>query len=94
MDKIVVAGGKGMGYDDLFNDKDTTIKDSKSLNDIISDRFKDVQDALDKVKAKPGDPAALMELQVAMNNLQQIMSTTTQLINSLKTMTEGINRNI
>jgi hypothetical protein len=35
-----------------------------------------------------------MELQVAMNALQQIMSTTTQLINSLKSMTEGINRNI
>ena len=29
-----------------------------------------------------------------MNALQQIMSTTTQLINSLKSMTEGINRNI
>ena len=35
-----------------------------------------------------------MALQVSMNALQQVMSTTTQLVNSLKTMTEGVNRNI
>lgn len=100
-----IGGGKSIGYKELFNndteytytdpkDKTKTITVKGNLNDTISDRFQDVQDALAKVKAKPGDPAALMELQVAMNALQQVMSTTTQLINSLKTMTEGINRNI
>lgn len=80
-----------MGYKELFLDK---AEGGKSLNDTISDRFNDVNKALEKVKAKPGDPAAMMELQVAMNALQQVMSSTTQLINSLKTMSEGITRNI
>ena len=80
-----------MGYKELFLDK---TKDGKSLNEIISDRFEDVNKALKEVQDNPGDPAKLMELQMAMNALQQVMSTTTQLINSLKTMTEGINRNI
>ncbi len=80
-----------MGYKELFLDK---TKDGKSLNEIISDRFEDVNKALKEVQDNPGDPAKLMALQMAMNALQQIMSTTTQLINSLKTMTEGINRNI
>jgi hypothetical protein len=86
-----IGGGNSIGYKELFLDKN---EGGKSLNDTISDRFNDVNAALEKVKANPGDPAALMELQVAMNALQQLMSTTTQLINSLKTMTEGINRNI
>ncbi len=86
-----IGGGNSMGYKELFLDKD---KAGKSLNDAISDRFNDVNTALKAVKDNPGDPAKLMELQVAMNALQQVMSTTTQLINSLKTMTEGINRNI
>lgn len=86
-----IGGGNSIGYKELFLDKN---EGGKSLNDTISDRFNDVNSALEKVKANPGDPAALMELQVAMNALQQLMSTTTQLINSLKTMTEGINRNI
>ena len=86
-----IGGGSSIGYKELFLDKN---EGGKSLNDTISDRFSEVNKALEKVKAKPGDPAALMELQVAMNALQQLMSTTTQLINSLKTMTEGINRNI
>ena len=86
-----IGGGNSIGYKELFLD---TNEGGKSLNDTISDRFNDVNTALAKVKANPGDPAALMELQVAMNALQQLMSTTTQLVNSLKTMTEGINRNI
>ncbi len=85
-----IGGGNGIGYQKLFNDDGS----GKSLNTIISERFKDVQDCLAKVQADPGNPAALMQLQVAMNSLQQIMSSTTQLINSLKSMTEGINRNI
>ena len=91
MANTVIGGGNSMGYRELFLDKE---KDGKSLNDTISDRFNAVNDALEKVKAKPGDPAAMMELQVAMNALQQVMSSTTQLINSLKTMSEGITRNI
>jgi hypothetical protein len=86
-----IGGGNSMGYKELFLKTDDT---GKSLNDAISDRFTDVNTALQAVKNNPGDPAKLMELQVAMNALQQVMSTTTQLINSLKTMTEGINRNI
>jgi type III secretion apparatus needle protein len=86
-----IGGGNSMGYKELFLDK---TEGGKSLNEIISDRFKDVNTALKAVQDNPGDPGMLMQLQVAMNSLQQIMSTTTQLINSLKTMTEGINRNI
>jgi type III secretion apparatus needle protein len=86
-----IGGGNSIGYKELFLDKN---EGGKSLNDTISDRFQDVNAALEKVKSKPGDPAALMELQVAMNALQQFMSFTTQLIKALQTMTEGINRNI
>ena len=86
-----IGGGNGIGYKELFLDKN---EGGTSLNETISDRFKDVNAALKEVKDSPGDPSKLMELQVAMNSLQQIMSSTTQLINSLKSMTEGINRNI
>jgi hypothetical protein len=86
-----IGGGNGIGYKELFLDKN---EGGKSLNDTISDRFTDVNAALKEVKDNPGDPSKLMQLQVAMNSLQQIMSSTTQLINSLKSMTEGINRNI
>lgn len=86
-----IGGGNGIGYKELFLDKN---EGGQSLNDTISDRFTQVKAALKEVKDNPGDPSKLMELQVAMNSLQQIMSSTTQLINSLKSMTEGINRNI
>jgi len=87
-----IGGGNSIGYDQLFNQK--TEETGRTLNETISDRFKDVNSALADVQKNPGDPGKLMALQVAMNALQQVMSTTTQLINSLKTMTEGINRNI
>jgi|GEM_PF-2262596 len=86
-----IGGGNSIGYNELFNQKANT---GRTLNETISDRFQDVNKALAEVQKSPGDPAKLMALQVAMNALQQVMSTTTQLINSLKTMTEGINRNI
>ena len=86
-----IGGGNSIGYKELFLDK---TEGGKSLNETISDRFDDVNKALKDVQANPGDPAKLMTLQMAMNALQQVMSTTTQLINSLKSMTEGINRNI
>jgi hypothetical protein len=86
-----IGGGNSIGYKELFLDKGTG---GKSLNESISDKFSDVTKALEAVKAEPGNPAKLMELNVAMNTLQQVMSSTTQLINSLKSMTEGINRNI
>jgi type III secretion apparatus needle protein len=86
-----IGGGNSIGYKELFLDKS---EGGKSLNEAISDRFDDVNKALKDVQANPGDPAKLMTLQMAMNALQQVMSTTTQLINSLKSMTEGINRNI
>jgi hypothetical protein len=84
-------GGNSIGYKELFLDKQ---EGGKSLNETISDRFNDMNAALKDVQSSPGDPAKLMKLQVAMNSLQQLMSTTTQLINSMKSMTEGINRNI
>jgi hypothetical protein len=86
-----IGGENSIGYKELFLDKNDK---GQSLNDSISQRFDDVNKALDKAKNSNGNPAALMELQVAMNSLQQLMSTTTQLINGLKSMTEGINRNI
>ena len=87
-----IGGGNSIGYNELFNQKATDT--GRTLNETISDRFQDVNKALAEVQKSPGDPGKLMALQVAMNSLQQVMSTTTQLINSLKTMTEGINRNI
>lgn len=86
-----IGGGNSIGYDDLFNKR---ADGGKSLNDSISDAFSDVQKALDDVKKNPGDPAKMMQLQVAMNALQQVMSSTTQLVNALKTMSEGTIRNI
>jgi hypothetical protein len=86
-----IGGGNSIGYEQLFN---KTQDGGSSLNTIISDRFKDVSAQLAEVQKSPGDPAKLMALQVSMNALQQVMSTTTQLVNSLKTMTEGVNRNI
>ena len=87
-----IGGGNSIGYNELFNQKATDT--GRTLNETISDRFQDVNKALAEVQKSPGDPGKLMALQVSMNALQQVMSTTTQLINSLKTMTEGINRNI
>lgn len=86
-----IGGGNSMGYKELFLDK---TEGGKSLNETIADRFKEVNDRMKEAQASPGDPAKLMAVQLAMNSLQQVMSTTTQLINSLKTMTEGVNRNI
>ena len=86
-----IGGGNSFGYKELFLDKDAQ---GKSLNDTISDRFKEVTDAKNAMQANPQDPAKLMALQLAMNNLQQILSSTTQLMNSMKGMNEGINRNI
>lgn len=86
-----IGGGNSIGYKELFLDKN---EGGKSLNEAISERFDEMQKQLKAVQADPGNAAKLMTLQVSMNSLQQIMSTTTQLINSMKSMTEGINRNI
>ena len=79
-----------IGYQQLFTDSGS----GQSGSDAISEAYSKVQSALAEVKANPGDPSKLMELQMQMNTLQQLMSTFTQLINGLKTSTEGINRNI
>jgi paraquat-inducible protein B len=84
-------GGNSIGYKELFLDKQ---EGGKSLNETISDRFNDLNKAMKEAQSNPGDPAKLMVVNLAMNSLQQTMSTTSQLINSMKSMTEGINRNI
>ncbi len=66
----------------------------KSLNDTIAKSFEDVQKKLLEVQNDPGNSAKMMTLQVAMNALQQVISMTTQSVNSLKTQTEGAVRNI
>ena len=88
-----IGGGNSIGYKELFLDKS---ENGMSLNDNISQSFKDLQRDLAAVQdpANAGDPAKLMQLQVSMNKLQQLMSSTTQLINGLKNMADGINRNI
>jgi gas vesicle protein len=86
-----IGGDNSFGYKELFLDKDKT---GKSLNETISDRFKEVNDRMKEAQADPGNPGKLMLVNMAMNSLQQTMSTTSQLINSMKSMTEGINRNI
>ena len=87
-----IGVGNSIGYNEIFNQKATDT--GRTRNETISDRFIDVNKKLEEVQNSPGDPGKLMALQVSMNALQQVRSTTTQLINSLKTMTEGINRNI
>lgn len=86
-----VGGGNSIGYKELFLDKN---EGGQSLNETIAERFSQMQKQLKEVQDDPGNAAKLMTLQVSMNSLQQVMSTTTQLINSMKSMTEGINRNI
>jgi len=79
-----------IGYQQLFTDSGS----GQSGADAISQAYQSVQNALAAVKDHSGDPSKLMDLQMQMNQLQQLMSTFTQLINGLKTSTEGINRNI
>jgi hypothetical protein len=66
------------------------------MGDRISGAYQDVQDAMTELKQakNSGDPALLMDLQLKMNSLMQAISTTTQMINSLKQAVDGINRNI
>ena len=79
-----------IGYKELFDSSGS----GESGADAISNAYSSVQTALEAVKANPGDPSKLMELQMQMNTLQQLMSTFSQMINGLKSSTEGINRNI
>jgi t-SNARE complex subunit (syntaxin) len=79
-----------IGYKELFTDSGS----GQSGSDAISAAYSSVQSALAEVKANPGDPSKLMELQMQMNTLQQLMSTFSQMIQGLKSSTEGINRNI
>ena len=79
-----------IGYQQLFTDSGS----GQSGADAISQAYQSVQNALAAVKENQGDPSKLMELQMQMNSLQQLMSTFTQMIQGLKTSTEGINRNI
>lgn len=66
------------------------------LGDRISGAYQDVQDALEAIKtgANAGDPGLLMDLQMKMNALTQSLSSTTQIINSLKSACQQINQNI
>ncbi|MFM8983296.1 MAG: hypothetical protein ACKOLA_10400 [Spartobacteria bacterium] len=86
-----IGGDNSFGYKELFLDAP---EGGKSLNDAIAQSFKDVQEKLKEVQNDPGNSAKMMTLQVAMNALQQVISMTTQSVNSLKTQTEGAIRNI
>lgn len=86
-----IGGDNSFGYKELFLDAP---EGGQSLNDAIAQSFKDVQAKLKEVQADPGNSAKMMTLQVAMNALQQVISMTTQSVNSLKTQTEGAVRNI
>lgn len=79
------------GYQDLIGKKG-----EGGMGDRISGAYSDVQAAMDKIKtaANSGDPALLLDLQMKMNALTQILSTTTQMINSLKQACDGVNRNL
>lgn len=86
-----IADGNSFGYEDMIG-----TKGSGGMGDRISGAYQDVQDAMTAIKnaKNSGDPALLMDLQMKMNALTQILSTTTQMINSLKQSIDGINRNI
>lgn len=83
--------GNSFGYQDLIGEKG-----AGGMGDRISGAYADVQAAMDAVKkaANSGDPALLMDLQMKMNALTQILSTSTQLVNALKTACESANRNM
>jgi hypothetical protein len=86
-----ISDGNSFGYQDLIGKKG-----EGGMGDRISGAYQDVMDAKDKLEnaKNSGDPALLMDLQMKMNALTQMLSTTTQMINSLKQSCEGINRNI
>lgn len=86
-----IGGNSSLGFSKLFLDAP---EGGTSLNDAIARSFKDVQDKLKEVQDDPGNSAKMMTLQVAMNALQQVISMSTQAVNSLKTQTEATIRNI
>jgi hypothetical protein len=91
MAEINTNYGNSFGYQDLIGEKG-----AGGMGDRISGAYADVQDAMAKIKEakNSGDPALLLDVQMKMNALTQILSTTTQMVNTLKTAVEGINRNI
>ncbi len=86
-----IAEGQSFGYEDLIGKTG-----DGGLGDRLSGAYQDVKDAMEAIKnaKNSGDPAKLMDLQIKMNALTQILSTTTQAVNSLKQACEGVNRNI
>lgn len=91
MAEINTDYGSSFGYQDLIGEKG-----AGGMGDRISGAYTDVQDAMAKIKdpANSGDPALLMDLQMKMNALTQILSTTTQMINAMKQACESINQKI
>jgi hypothetical protein len=89
--QVDMSGGESFGYEDLIGKKG-----GGGMGDRISGAYQDVKDAMEAIKkaGKSGDPAALMDLQLKMNALTQVLSTTTQMINSMKQACEGVNRNL
>jgi hypothetical protein len=78
------------GYQDLIG-----TKDKPGLGDKISAANQQVQDAIAKLDAsKAGSPTELLQLQLLMNNLSQVLTMTTQMVNSLKQSIDKINQNI
>lgn len=83
--------GNSFGYSDLIGKKG-----EGGMGDRISAAFDQVNDAMKKVQqaGSSGNPADLIDLQMKMNALTQILSTTTQMVNTLKTACESVNRNM
>lgn len=91
MAEINASSGKSIGYGDFIG-----TEGSGGMGDAIKNAY----EALDKARkaaqdaGNAGDPVTLLEMQMAMNTLSQIMSMSTQMINSMKTMCESTLRNI
>jgi len=83
--------GNSFGYQDLIGEKG-----SGGMGDRIAAAYQQVDDALKQIKTagSAGNPADLVDLQMKMNSLTQVLSTTTQMVNTLKTSVEGILRNL
>jgi hypothetical protein len=78
------------GYQDLIG-----TKDKPGMGDKISSANKQVEDLMATLDAtKTGSPVELLKLQALMNNLSQVLTMTTQMMNSLKQAIDKINQNI
>ena len=92
MAEINATSGTKKGYDALVNGEDG----KGGIGKTIAQAYQGVEDAMAKLNDadKAGDPALLINLQMAMNTMTQVMSMSTQLVNALKQSCDSAARNL